>query len=286
MATRVSDMETMTSTSSIFDPQLYRRVRQPTLAAEGLPPWCYTSQAFYDREVERIFRTEWNFVGRADEIAKPGDFKVFDLVGESVIVLRDQAGGLRAFANTCRHRGTRLLDGTGNCKSIACPYHAWVYALDGRLIASLGMEATLDFDAAEHGLLPVRLEEWDGFLFVSFADGETLADYLGDLPKRFRAERQAGFRHLLHRHLSLHLLRHDTGLHVVAAGIPARAWPHQGERRILLPARYGGTTRFCGEGAEILPALGHVAARGQCDIRAPAGRSRLAFRPARPALRA
>jgi phenylpropionate dioxygenase-like ring-hydroxylating dioxygenase large terminal subunit len=180
-------MKTMTGTSSIFDPELYRRVRQPTLAAEGLPPWCYTSQAFYDREIERIFRTEWNFVGRADEIAKPGDFKVFDLVGESVIVLRDQAGGLRAFANTCRHRGTRLLDGTGNCKSIACPYHAWVYALDGRLIASLGMEATLDFNTADHGLLPVRLEQWAGFLFVSFADGETLADYLGDLPARFAA---------------------------------------------------------------------------------------------------
>jgi choline monooxygenase len=176
-------METM-----IFDPQLYRRVRQPALAAEGLPPWCYTSQEFYDREVERIFRREWCFIGRADEIAKPGDYKVFDLVGESVIVLRDQAGILRAFANTCRHRGTRLLDGAGNCRSIACPYHAWVYALDGRLIASLGMEETLGFEPADHGLLPVRLEDWAGFLFVNFAEGGgTLASHLGDLPERFAA---------------------------------------------------------------------------------------------------
>ncbi len=104
-------METIAGTQSIFDPQLYRRVRQPMLAAEGLPPWCYTSPEFYDREVERIFRKSWNFIGRADEIAKPGDFMVFDLVGESIIVLRDGAGRLRGFANSCRHRGTRLLDG-------------------------------------------------------------------------------------------------------------------------------------------------------------------------------
>ncbi len=180
-------METIAGTQSIFDPQLYRRVRQPMLAAEGLPPWCYTSPEFYDREVERIFRKSWNFIGRADEIAKPGDFMVFDLVGESIIVLRDGAGRLRGFANSCRHRGTRLLDGSGNCKSIACPYHAWVYALDGRLIASLGMEETLGFDPADYGLLPVRLEDWEGFLFVNFAEGETLADYLGDLPERFAA---------------------------------------------------------------------------------------------------
>src|SRR6185437_14378768 len=100
----------------MFDPLHYRNVRRPAAAAETLPSWCYTSQEFYDREIARIFRTSWNFIGRADEIARPGDYAVFDLVGESIIVLRDAAGRLRAFANTCRHRGTRLLDGTGNCK--------------------------------------------------------------------------------------------------------------------------------------------------------------------------
>jgi phenylpropionate dioxygenase-like ring-hydroxylating dioxygenase large terminal subunit len=181
-------METMTGMHTIFDPEHYRRVRQTSLEAEALPPWCYTAQEFYDREVERIFRKEWNFIGRADEIAKPGDYMVCDLVGESIIVLRDKAGRLGAFANTCRHRGTRLLDGTGNCKSIACPYHAWVYALDGKLISSLGMEETLAFDPADYGLIPVRLDDWAGFLFVNFAgEGETLADYLGDLPARFAA---------------------------------------------------------------------------------------------------
>ena len=65
-------METMTGMHTIFDPEHYRRVRQTSLEAEALPPWCYTAQEFYDREVERIFRKEWNFIGRADEIAKPG----------------------------------------------------------------------------------------------------------------------------------------------------------------------------------------------------------------------
>jgi choline monooxygenase len=178
----------MTDTLSIFDPLHYRKVRRPALEAETLPAWSYTSQAFYDREVERIFRKEWNFVGRADEIPKRGDYKVFDLVGESVIVLRDRDGRLRAFANNCRHRGTRLLDGSGNCKSIACPYHAWVYALDGRRISSLGMEETSGFDPASFGLLTIRLEEWAGFLFVNLSPGgESLAAYLGDLPQRFAA---------------------------------------------------------------------------------------------------
>jgi phenylpropionate dioxygenase-like ring-hydroxylating dioxygenase large terminal subunit len=162
-------METMTSPNTIFDPRHYRNVRLPALEAETLPAWSYTAREFYDREVERIFRTEWNFIGRADEIAQRGDYRVFDLVGESIIVLRDREDRLRAFANTCRHRGTRLLDGAGNCKSIACPYHAWVYALDGSLISSLGMEETSGFDPAAFGLIPMRLEEWAGFLFINFA---------------------------------------------------------------------------------------------------------------------
>jgi choline monooxygenase len=178
----------MSTIADIFDPQHYRKVRAPALEAESLPPWCYTAPEFYQREVERIFRKSWNFVGRADEIAKPGDYLVFDLVGQSVIVLRDKAGGIRAFANTCRHRGTRLLSGSGHCRSIACPYHAWVYDLDGTLVAALGMEDAVGFDPAAYGLIRVRIESWAGFLFVAFDDeAPPLASHLGDLPERFAA---------------------------------------------------------------------------------------------------
>jgi len=178
----------MTSSADIFDPAHYRKACAPALEAEMLPPWCYTAPEFYAREVERIFRKTWNFVGRADEIQKPGDYRVFDLVGESVIVLRDKAGAIRAFANNCRHRGTRLLSGSGNCRAIACPYHAWVYDLDGCLISSLGMEEAVGFDPAQYGLVPVRVESWEGFLFIAFdAAAPPLSVHLGDLPQRFAA---------------------------------------------------------------------------------------------------
>src|SRR5262249_6786438 len=110
----------------------------------------------------------------------------YDLVGESVIVLRDLGGTIRAFANSCRHRGTRLLSGKGSCRAIACPYHSWVYRLDGTLIGAAGMEKTLGFDRAEYGLVPIRIESWAGFLFVNFDEGAApLATQLGDLPQRF-----------------------------------------------------------------------------------------------------
>jgi choline monooxygenase len=176
----------MTPAPNIFDAARYANVRRPTLEAEGLPPGCYTTQAFYEREVERIFRRCWNFIGREDEIPKPGDYLTLDLVGESIIVIRDAAHRARAFHNSCRHRGTRLLTGSGNCAAITCPYHSWVYAPSGALVACAGMEKTFNFDRAQYGLIPVRLESWDGFLFATFdPSAPDLKTYLGDLPALF-----------------------------------------------------------------------------------------------------
>lgn len=168
----------------IFAPAHYRKVRLEALAAETLPPWCYTSEAFYAREVERIFRKCWNFLGRGDEVAKPGDYMSFALCGEPLMVVRGKDGELRAFANTCRHRGTRILEGRGNCRVISCPYHGWAYGLDGALVAAPGMEETKSFAREDYGLVPLRLESWAGFLFVNFdAEAASLADQLGDLPQ-------------------------------------------------------------------------------------------------------
>jgi len=170
---------------NIFDPAHYEKARLPVLEAETLPPWCYTSQAFYDREVERVFKTCWNFIGRADELAKPGDYAAYDLVGEPVLIVRDRAGTLRAFANSCRHRGTRLLDGTGNARAIVCPYHGWAYGLNGDRLGAAGMEETQGFEKRDYGLCPIRLETWDGYIFINFdAKAVGLREYLGDLPER------------------------------------------------------------------------------------------------------
>ncbi|MGH7125195.1 MAG: aromatic ring-hydroxylating oxygenase subunit alpha [Stellaceae bacterium] len=177
---------------NIFDPVHYAKARLPVLEAETLPPWCYTSQRFYDREVERAFKTSWNFIGREDELPKAGDYAAYDLVGEPVLIVRDRAGVLRAFANSCRHRGTRLLDGDGNCRGIVCPYHGWTYGLNGELLGAAGMEETRGFDKKAYGLHPIRLETWEGFVFVNLsADTVGLREYLGDLPQALESYRLA-----------------------------------------------------------------------------------------------
>lgn len=169
----------------IFDRAQYAAVRRPTAEANHLPSWCYTSESFFRREMETVFRRAWNFIGRADQIPRAGDYFTVEVGGASLIILRDADGDVRAFANTCRHRGARLLAGTGHCeKSISCPYHSWTYALDGRLIGARGMRGVQGFDKGDYGLLPVRLETWGGFLFVTLDhDAPNLASYLGDLPR-------------------------------------------------------------------------------------------------------
>ncbi len=180
----------MTPETDIFDPRHYEAVRRPLLDAETMPPWCYTSETFYRREVDRMFRKVWNFVGAADQIPNPGDYVALTFAGVPVILLRDGAGTVRAFANTCRHRGTELLEGRGNCRVIMCPYHSWSYGLDGTLLGAPEMSRTHDFDPSQAGLIAIRLETWGGFMFVNFdPDAAPLAAYLGDLPERVAAYR-------------------------------------------------------------------------------------------------
>jgi choline monooxygenase len=157
--------------------------RRPLLEASGLPGRCYTEDSFFRAEIEHIHRRNWFLVGRVEEFGAPGDYRAIETVGGPAIVLRDREGTLRAFANCCRHRGSLLVQGSGNLRSIACPYHAWTYRLDGALIAAPDMERTNDFDMAEHALAAIRLESWQGFIFLNFAaDAPDLLAHLGNLP--------------------------------------------------------------------------------------------------------
>src|SRR5580765_3407329 len=138
--------------------------------AHTLPGEHFTSPAILAEESERIFARGWNCVGRASRLARPGDYFLAAIAGESIIVLRD-AHGVRAHFNVCRHRGTRIcMEDSGHFKeSIQCPYHAWTYGLDGRLIGAPHMQEAESFDKREHGLHAAAVAEWEGFLFVSIA---------------------------------------------------------------------------------------------------------------------
>ena len=140
-----------------------------------LPQRYFVSADVFAAEQERIFAQQWLCVGHQSQIANPGDYFVLDAAGESLIVLRDQKAQVRAFYNVCRHRGTRLCEEkTGQFReTLQCPYHAWTYALDGRLVGAPHMDKVEGFDKANHSLHSVNLALWEGFIFVNLASAPT-----------------------------------------------------------------------------------------------------------------
>lgn len=144
--------------------------RHEAVGRRGLPPWVYGHPELTRLEIERILKPSWQIVCHTSSIPTAGDFVTFDLGSDSVVVLRDREGGVRAYHNVCSHRGTRLLDGNGKCPGrITCPYHGWTYQYDGSLMATPVRESFPDLDRSKHGLTPVRLEIFLGFVFVCLA---------------------------------------------------------------------------------------------------------------------
>ena len=115
----------------------------------GLPPACYADDSLVALERRAIFREGWIGLGLANRWLMPGDYTALELGGVPLIVVRNQRGELRALGNSCRHRGSALLGGSGNCRKIRCPFHWWTYDLDGRLKVYPRMENAIDFDPAE-----------------------------------------------------------------------------------------------------------------------------------------
>ncbi len=137
----------------------------------ALPSSAYTSQASLDRELQRIFAPGWHCVGREDSVAESGRFLCATVLDRSVIVVRDAQGELQALGNNCRHRGMPLIEpGTeGDASRITCPYHAWTYALDGRLIGAPLMHGCKGFDRETLSLDRHAVVSWRGWIFVSIA---------------------------------------------------------------------------------------------------------------------
>ncbi|MBV8307587.1 MAG: aromatic ring-hydroxylating dioxygenase subunit alpha [Gammaproteobacteria bacterium] len=139
----------------------------PLSAPRSLPAWVYNHPEMTRLEYERILKPSWQIAGHVSQLARAGDFVTFELGGDSVIVLRDAAGAIRALRNVCRHRGTRLLEGSGHCAGrITCPYHGWTYRYDGSLLATPARDSFPDLDLREHGLETVRVEVALGFVWV------------------------------------------------------------------------------------------------------------------------
>src|SRR4051794_13596796 len=149
----------------------HRTVEAYKQGAHTMPREYYTSPDILVEERERIFARHWNCVGRTSQIARPGDYIVRAVAGESLIILRDRDGELRAFFNVCRHRGTRICrEASGQfSETIQCPYHAWTYATDGRLIGAPHMNEVAGFDKQDFPLHQAAVAEWEGFLFVNVA---------------------------------------------------------------------------------------------------------------------
>lgn len=143
----------------------------PVDEARLLPPVLYTSPEFFEFERRAIFQREWLCVGRADQLAEPGDFRCITIAGEPLIVVRDADGELRVMSAVCRHRGMVLAEGSGNCRRFTCPYHHWSYGLDGKLLGTPAMDRAVGFDPAEHGLVELKTELWQGFVMANFDPG-------------------------------------------------------------------------------------------------------------------
>lgn len=143
----------------------------PVRGASTLPGNYYTAEDVFQREVERIFYERWLCVGREEQIPNPGDYFVQGVGRESLIIVRGQDGQVRAFYNVCRHRGTRMCTtASGHFpQSIQCPYHAWTYGLDGRLIGAPHMNEVEGFDKGQYPLYTAAMATWEGFLFVNLS---------------------------------------------------------------------------------------------------------------------
>src|ERR1700686_3473759 len=165
----------------------------PTLASK-----FYTDPAILDIEKTRIFLRTWQLVGTLSHacgevggvertIAEPESFFTGDVAGEPVVVVRDKQGALRAFSNVCRHRAGPIAQGS-DCKNVLrCGYHGWTYTLDGRLIGTPDVEGVEFFDRSTMGMVPLRVETWEQFIFVNFdAHAEPLATFLGEIPRQAR----------------------------------------------------------------------------------------------------
>ena len=167
--------------------QAYADIKtQPTTRAHHVPGGFYSSPEIYALEKERVFMKDWLGVARVEELETPGDFITLRIMDEPIVVTRDHSGGLNAFSNVCKHRGGEVAAGTGNIKEFSCPYHGWLYDLEGKLIGAPYMKEAEGFEPDSCRLTPIKLDVWQSWVFVNFDPGcRPLADFIAAFDEDF-----------------------------------------------------------------------------------------------------
>ena len=168
-------------------PTLRKTANALARGVKSLPQKYFVSPEIFEQEQAQIFSKEWLLVGHQSQIANAGDYIVQRVNGESLIVIRDKSRKIHGFFNVCRHRGSRLIeDNGGNRAAIQCPYHAWTYGLDGRLLGAPHMDNVPGFEKADYPLHPINLALWEGFIFVNLAKNpEPLEEWFAPLNGKF-----------------------------------------------------------------------------------------------------
>jgi Rieske 2Fe-2S family protein len=159
---------TQTKAASIF----HKTAETFQAGAKTLPQRYFVSPSVFAEEQEKVFSKQWVLVGHQSQIAKSGDYFTAEVAGESLIIVRDKRGEIHGFYNVCRHRGSRLIENRNGQLSAAiqCPYHAWTYGLDGRLLGAPHMDDVPGFNKADYSLRPMNVAVWEGFIYVNLAD--------------------------------------------------------------------------------------------------------------------
>lgn len=167
-------------------PADFAQTRASLQKARHLPGYVYTSPEIYQLEKEKIFMKDWLCVGRMEEIENPGDYIALRLLDEPIILARDNDGNVGAFANVCRHRGVEVASGSGNTQEFSCPYHGWLYDLQGNLVGAPYMKEAEGFDPTSCQLTPLGFGEWRGWMFVNFdSNAAPLEEFIAEYEKEF-----------------------------------------------------------------------------------------------------
>ncbi|MGA7218927.1 MAG: aromatic ring-hydroxylating dioxygenase subunit alpha [Candidatus Sulfotelmatobacter sp.] len=158
----------------------------PLSQASTIPARWYVEPRIAELERLSVFSKTWQLVARTDQVSAAGQFVTTSVAGEPVVVVRDGDGALRAFYNVCRHHAAAVVtEPCGSASLLRCPYHGWNYGLDGSLKGMPEFEGVENFDRAQNGLVPIRVETWECFVFVNLDDNaQSLPDFLGGLVKR------------------------------------------------------------------------------------------------------